>query len=357
MSRKQHLAQGAGSSEFSRSDAGSGEFSRSNAGSYHARLRQKKHRGHVLRTVLIVLLLAVVGGGVAFAAWVYHIQSQLNDSAVVTDALKASLTERTAPQDPYYVLILGTDGRPGEDDYRADTIMLVRVDPANKHLTLLSIPRDTKVTYNGTVMKINAAHYYDGAAGMVDAVSQLCGVKISHYAEINFDGLSDITDAVGGVTVDVDEYMYDDVNFSDVVELQPGVQTLDGAHALFYTRCRKFANGDFTRMRHQRTFISALVKQILSSTDLVTLTNVVSTCAEYVTTDLSVTDAVSLAYEMSGIDVDTGVYSAYVPFKEYATIDGESYVVADDEKLAEMMKVIDSGGDPSTLNDGAYGSD
>ena len=46
-----------------------------------------------------------------------------------------------------------------------------------------------------------------------------------------------------------------------------------------------------------------------------------------------------------------------MPFKEYATIDGESYVVADDEKLAEMMKVIDSGGDPSTLNDGAYGSD
>ncbi len=338
-------------------NAGSNEFSRSNADGYHMRLRRKTRRSHILRTTLLVLLFAVVGCGVAFAAWVYNIQSQLNDSAVVTDALRASLTERTASSDPYYVLILGTDGRPGEEDYRADTIMLVRVDPGNKRLTLLSIPRDTKVTYNGTVMKINAAHFVDGAAGMVNAVSDLCGVKISHYAEINFDGLSDITDAVGGVTVDVDEHMYDDVNFSDVVELNPGVQTLNGAQALFYTRCRKFADGDFTRMRHQRTFISALAKQILSSTDLATLTNVVSTCAQYVSTDLSVTDAVSLAYEMKGIDVDTGPYSAYVPFLKYADIDGQSYVVADTDKLAEMMKVIDSGGDPSSYNDGAYGSD
>ena len=218
-------------------------------------------------------------------------------------------------------------------------------------MTLLSIPRDTYVTWKGSQMKINAVHFYDGAAGMVQIVNELCGVKISHYAEVNFDGLAGITNAVGGVTVDVDQYMRDTENFSGVTELYAGRQTLNGEQALFYTRCRyAFADSDYTRMRHQRTFIKALLSQVLSSGDPVKIASIINSVADMVVTDLSVSDAISLASQMVGLNAESGIYTAYVPSTP-ETIGDQSYVIADDDALAEMMKLIDQGKDPSKLND------
>ena len=206
-------------------------YSRASAGDYHDRLAKKRRRGFALRTLLIALVVLLAGSGVAVAAWVGNIQSRMNNSEVVTTELREALTERDAPNDPYYVLLLGTDGRPGETQYRSDTIILARIDPQQKVATLLSIPRDTMVTWKGSTMKINGVHAYDGAAGMVQVVSDLCHVEISHYAEVNFDGLSGITDALGGVTVDVDMDIKDTIHFDDVTELQKGEQVLNGAQA------------------------------------------------------------------------------------------------------------------------------
>ncbi len=91
------------------------------------------------------------------------------------------------------MLLLGTDGRPGKTAYRTDSIILARIDPTGKQVTLISVPRDTKVEYKGSTMKINAVFTYgasddgSGAEEMVQAVNELCGVEISQYAEINFD--------------------------------------------------------------------------------------------------------------------------------------------------------------------------
>ena len=310
-------------------------YSRASAGDYHDRLAKKRRRGFALRTLLIALVVLLAGSGVAVAAWVGNIQSRMNNSEVVTTELREALTERDAPNDPYYVLLLGTDGRPGETQYRSDTIILARIDPQQKVATLLSIPRDTMVTWKGSTMKINGVHTYDGAAGMVQIVSDLCHVEISHYAEVNFDGLSGITDALGGVTVDVDMDIKDTEHFDDVTELSKGEQVLNGAQALFYCRCRYFADGDYTRMRHQRTFVKS--------------------CADMVITDMSVTEIASLANEMRGMNTEDGIYTAFVPSVPQM-VDGVSYVVADWDQLDEMMKIIDAGQDPSSFNEGGYGN-
>ena len=289
---------------------------------------------------------ALVGAGI----WYANVQAQLNNSQVITAELRQTLQEPSAPSDPYYVLLLGTDGRPGETEYRADSIILARVDPIHKRVTMLSIPRDTRVLWKGSYMKINAVHFYDGANGMVQAVNELCGVHIAHYAEVNFDGLAGITDALGGVTVNVEQYMRDTENFSDVVELYPGVQKLNGAQALFFTRVRyAFADSDYTRMRHQRTFIKAMIAQILNTGDPVAIANIVNSTARMVITDLSVSDIISLGTQMIGMNTDKDIYTAYVP-SEGTEIDGQSYVIADKDALAKMMKVIEAGDDPSSLN-------
>ena len=239
---------------------GVSRFSRASAGDYQQRRKKSARRSIAKRALLTTLLSVVVMAIAAAALWMVSVQTRLNNPRVINNDLRSSLKEQPVNSDPYYVLLLGTDGRPGETEYRADSIILARVDPAQKRVTLLSIPRDTYVTWKGSQMKINAVHFYDGAAGMVQIVNELCGVKISHYAEVNFDGLAGITNAVGGVTVDVDQYMRDTENFSGVTELYAGRQTLNGEQALFYTRCRyAFADSDYTRMRHQRTFIKALL--------------------------------------------------------------------------------------------------
>ena len=330
---------------------GVSRFSRASAGDYQQRRKKSARRSIAKRALLTTLLSVVVVAIAAAALWMVSVQTRLNNPRVINNDLRSSLKEQPVNSDPYYVLLLGTDGRPGETEYRADSIILARVDPAQKRVTLLSIPRDTYVTWKGSQMKINAVHFYDGAAGMVQVVNELCGVKISHYAEVNFDGLAGITNAVGGVTVDVDQYMRDTENFSGVTELYAGRQTLNGEQALFYTRCRyAFADSDYTRMRHQRTFIKALLSQVLSSGDPVKIASIINSVADMVVTDLSVSDAISLASQMVGLNAESGIYTAYVPSTP-ETIGEQSYVIADDDALAEMMKLIDQGKDPSKLND------
>ena len=89
-------------------------YSRASAGDYHDRLAKKRRRGFALRTLLIALVVLLAGSGVAVAAWVGNIQSRMNNSEVVTTELREALTERDAPNDPYYVLRLGTAGSAGE---------------------------------------------------------------------------------------------------------------------------------------------------------------------------------------------------------------------------------------------------
>ncbi|RGJ45812.1 LytR family transcriptional regulator [Olsenella sp. AF16-14LB] len=336
------------------------EYSRDNVERYSSKRKKHATRRNVVRGIVIALVAVLVGGGTAFALWINNVQTRMNNSQVITPELQQSLASSTeddtpaTPNDPYYVLLLGTDGRPGETDYRADTIILARIDPPNKRVTLLSIPRDTMVEWKGTTMKINGVHTYDGAAGMVQIVSEKCGVQISHYAEIAFDGLSTLTDAMGGVTVDVDQHIKDTENFDDVTELQPGVQTLNGAQALFYCRCRHFPDGDYTRMRHQRAFIKAMLNQLLATDDPTKIVNLVNATADVISTDLSVTDIVTLASEMVGMDTESDIYTAYVP-SEPKDVNGVAYVVADWDALDEMMKVIDAGEDPSSFDVDQYG--
>ena len=330
--------------------AGTSPFSRTQAEGYHKRRKRVFRKQVVVRSLLGVLATVFVAALVGAGIWYANVQAQLNNSQVITAELRQTLQEPSAPSDPYYVLLLGTDGRPGETEYRADSIILARVDPIHKRVTMLSIPRDTRVLWKGSYMKINAVHYYDGANGMVQAVNELCGVHIAHYAEVNFDGLAGITDALGGVTVNVEQYMRDTENFSDVVELYPGAQKLNGAQALFFTRVRyAFADSDYTRMRHQRTFIKAMIAQILNTGDPVAIANTVNSTARMVITDLSVSDIISLGTQMIGMNTDKDIYTAYVP-SEGTEIDGQSYVLADKDALAKMMKVIEAGDDPSSLN-------
>ena len=304
-------------------------YSRDNVARYSERARQRR-RGHTVRRVALIAVLGVLlSATTAAGLWFATIMGKLGNSNVITDNLRRVLVDTDEAKEPFYVLLLGTDGRPGEDTYRADSIILARIDPTKKQATLISVPRDTKVVYKGETMKINACHTVGGAEAMVQAVNELCGVQISHYAEVSFDGMKSLD-----------------------IKITAGQQHMDGATALTYARCRyTYADGDYTRMRHQRQVLGALAKQILNNFDATKVFDLVNSLSNMLVTDMSVQDIVSTVNAMRGMDVD-GIYSANLPsYADDSTmIDGVSYVFVYEDELKEMMKRVDAGKDPKGPN-------
>ena len=310
--------------------------------------------GRVGRVVAVVLLAVVlVGAGVAFAFF-SGVADRMH--AGVDDDLRAALVETDMAKEPFYMLLLGTDGSAERDEdpeyaggYRSDSMMLARIDPVEKKATLVSIGRDLLVDLGPEdgKQKINAAYAIGGPALAVKAVSQLAGVPISHYAQVDFDGFAAMVDALGGVEVDVPMAIVDDFDAGGSVP--GGLQTLDGAQALILCRARNSyadisAHPDEMRAANQRLVLSAIARKLLSS-DIATIASTVQAMSAYVTTDLELTDIVGLAQVMKGLDPDTAIYTASVPSTSQY-VDDIWYEMLNKDSWDEMMKRVKAGEPP-----------
>ena len=326
-------------------------YSRDNVDRYSERARQRRRGRHIKRGIVFTLIGVLLCGTAAAGLWLANVTSKLHNSSVITSNLLSTLVDSDVASEPFYILLLGTDGRPGEDSYRSDSIILARIDPQQKQATLISIPRDTKVTYKGSTIKINAAHASDGAEGMVDAVNTLCfdgEQKIANYAEVNFDGMKTLIDAVGGIDITVPEG--DEVSDREAgpVDIEAGEQHMDGEAALTFCRARhQFADGDYTRMRHQRMVLGALAKQVLNNFDATKVVSLINSLSDMLITDMEPTDIAACINAMRGMDVDN-IYSANLPSYagEDTMINGQSYVFVYEDELKTMMKRVDAGEDP-----------
>lgn len=314
---------------------------------------QKKRGGGKLKYVLVaVLALVLVGAGAAFAYY-QNIEGNLHAGLDQKD-LEKYLVETDLTNEPFYMLLMGTDGSSEREEdesfggsFRTDSIILARIDPVNKKVSMVSIHRDTMVDMGEYgQQKVNAAHAFGGAALSVKTISDFAGVDISHYAEINFDGFRDIVDALGGVEVDVPV----EINDEDAGgHLDAGLQTLNGEQALILCRSRNTyadsADPDSMRAANQRLVLSAIAEKILSS-DVATIANSVTAISKYVTTDLDVSDIIGLAQAMRGMDTSTDFYTAMDPVTNKLIGDGW-YTYSNEEEWKAMMKRMDEGLPPS----------
>ena len=319
----------------------------------YAKTHKAKRHGKAFYAVIAVIAVALIGAGAAFAyvnVLSGNFRSGLGDTSKYL--VKTSLTQ------PFYMLLMGTDGSAERDEsgdfgdsYRTDSIMLARIDPVNKKVTLVSLHRDTMIDYGDEygINKLNAAHVFGGPELSVKTVSKLAGVDISHYAEINFDGFREIVDALGGVEVDV-PMTIDDEDAGG--HLDAGLQTLNGDQALILCRARhaydEIGPGDEYRAANQRLVMAAIAKKLLSA-DVATMASTVQTLSKYVTTDLGVTDIIGLAQNMQGLDPSTDIYSAMEPTTS-KYVDGVWYEVNNTEEWKAMMKRVDAGLSPTEGN-------
>jgi len=163
--------------------------------------------------------------------------------------------------DPIFILIIGSDARPGTalEDGLCDSIHILGINPKARRATLLGIPRDSYVPIStGGTNKINVALSRGGPQAMVDTVENLSGVTFDYYALTGFDGVTRIVDALGGLRINV-PYSFEGHLGTAFHE---GDRTLSGAEALEFSRTRKtIAHGDFDRSMNQgRVLLAALTQ-------------------------------------------------------------------------------------------------
>ena len=325
--------------------------------------RPKKHRGAKIALVVVLVLLLAVGG-VAFGGVMYvnSISDKLHKN-VDQNLMQALSVEKAAPGEPFYMLVMGVDRSEERvaagdmDTFRSDSMILTRVDPQQKNVSLVSIERDTYVSIEGYGPdKINASAALGGSALVVDTISKFAGVPIDHYVEIDFDGFKAAVDALGGIEVDVPITIDDEMAGGRV---EAGPQTLNGDQALILCRSRHsyddYGSGDYYRMANQRMVIGAIAKKILSS-DVVTMANTINAMADYITTDMDVQTIVEVATEMRGMNADEDIYSAMNPtIPTY--VNDVWYEYCDLDAWRMMMGRVDAGlppyaDDRRNLNDG-----
>ena len=324
------------------------QYSR-NGGQYQSGKKKMSTGKKVAIALLIILVLAVAGAAVATKLYIDSVNTDLrgDKSDQELAAIDQQLTASKSFSEPFYVMLIGSDARVDDESMgqRSDTNIVARVDPSTNTVTLVSIPRDTMIYLSGVgTTKFNATYYYDGAAGVIREAKNLTGVEISHYAEIDFDGLIGLVNSIGGVDVYNDE-LIDDEDAGDIV-IPEGPVHLDGEAALVFARSRAYADGDFTRVSNQRKLIQAIVDKVMAL-PLQELPGAISAGAQCVSTDLSIQDLLDLALQMRDKGELT-IYSATIPAgTDY--IDEISYVIADEAGTREMMRIVDEGGDPSSL--------
>lgn len=303
----------------------------------------RPRRGRVVASVLVTVLVLALGATVGYGAYLRHlvdggVTHQDLLPAPAAAGVTASPPRRAEAGDALNVLIIGSDERPGESRGRSDVMVIAHVDRERSAVTLVHLPRDMQVAIPGRgTDKLNAAYAYGGSPLLVQAVQALLGVRIDHVAQMGFEGFKAMTDAVGGVDV-------------DVAEASPGFPQgqahLDGARALEFVRERyHLPEGDISRGRREQAFIKGLLMKASSAEtvrDPRAVAGFIDAAARHATVDRDLTtDRIqSLALELRSLRAGD-IRFVTAPISGFATRpDGASIDVVDAPAMARLGQAL-----------------
>lgn len=228
---------------------------------------------------------------------------------------------------------------------RTDTMMLTNIDLKTGEVNILSLPRDLRVPVRGKMDKLNHAHSYDGPELTVRTVRDFLNIDLEYYVRIDYRAVKEIVDAIDGVEIDVHRRMYysrPNQNPPLYIDLQPGLQTLNGEESLQFLRWRQnqdgsgYAEGDIGRVQAQQRFVEELIKQSLQAKNIIKLPTFISAYWDYVDTNLSLGQMAKAALAANKIDLNK-IETATVPGKgEY--IGPVSYYLHDSEETDLLVE-------------------
>jgi LCP family protein required for cell wall assembly len=304
---------------------------------------------------LIVVTVALAAPGFALG-WTNGTLGGMGDRDAGVVARVKHAREKLQPPLPgkaVNVLLLGADVRPG-DPGRSDTLLLVRLDPKAKSITMLSFPRDLYVELPGYGYdKINAAYPYGGPALCVETVSQLTGLPIHHFIEVDFSGFWNVVNILGGVYYPVDRRYYNPESSTwKSIDIEPGYQLLKGHDALDFVRFRHDARGDFTRILRQQTFLKELQRQSGRwNRDWKRVTKLLTSITKQTTSDL---DSLQNLLPLASLALTLNTSKVHTVHIEGGTqmMGNASYVVASAEEIAAAVAEFSNPTEAPVVNKG-----
>jgi LCP family protein required for cell wall assembly len=285
-------------------------------------------------TALAIAVVVAVVGGVAVSR--QYLQAGAN---VFRISKTASASNEWVPGQPLYLLLLGSDTRPGAGCGCSDAIHVVGVPAGGGQATMVNVPRDTRIDVPGKgPSKLTEAMATGGPQLTAQAISQWMGVPISYTIITSFDGLPAMIDEIGGVTVNVPERMDD--SFTNV-HLDPGPTPMDGDLALRFARSRHITGSDYERTMNQALLILSTLGELRTAgTSPVDTMKYLGILSAHTTLDgISTPDLYRLARLALSID-PAQVKSVLVP-SSGATIGGTSYVIPTDDAAGLFQDFAD----------------
>ncbi|HLQ41214.1 MAG TPA: LCP family protein [Tetragenococcus sp.] len=252
---------------------------------------------------IIVGVLAVISLIVA-AATVYGMQA-IDDANSMMNNISKTLNRKSSKReqaasienrDPFSILLLGVDtGALGRTEKgRSDSMMVVTVNPQKEETTIVSLDRDIMADMlddGQTFDKMNHAYAYGGEELAMDAAEKLLDIPIDHFVTINMQGLRDLIDAVGGITVN------NKIAFTlEGVRVPKGKVKLNGKNGLAYARMRKQdPDGDIGRQKRQREVLTKIVEKVISMDSVTNYKKILKAVEKNSQTDLTWDDLLDIA--------------------------------------------------------------
>ncbi|MCI5643141.1 MAG: LCP family protein [Peptoniphilus sp.] len=233
---------------------------------------------------------------------------KLNNNKIINKeeiAEPEKITVFNENEDIVNILLIGIDSsevtyEKDKDSKRADTIMVLSIDPKYDRVRLLSIPRDTYYKLKGyDNYRMNAAYSRGGIDLQVSSIEDFLNVKIDHYVTVNYEAVKELVDAIGGVEVYTPEYKYTDPSTIPPLEIdfKEGLHLLNGDDAVKYLRIRKiYKDQDLDRIKAQQDFIMKIFEKMKSPKMLLKLPKLVSIANKHIETDMNYGQLSYLAY-------------------------------------------------------------
>lgn len=298
---------------------------------------QKKSRKLWLKIPLILIGVIVLGVG-AYAISIYNnVAKTVNEKMhEPVDSIDQETTKKKMKAtEKLTILLLGIDSQEGTSG-RSDALMVLSLDPTDDSMQLISIPRDTRTTIvgKGTEDKINHAHAFGGTDMSIATVENLLDIELDYYVRMNMDGLSELVDELGTITVDNEIAWNDGTNNFNV-----GPVELDGDQTMAFVRMRKQdPNGDFGRTSRQRQVIEGIINKGASVGSVTKINSTIDILGNNMATNLDFDDMKKL---LSGYKDTRNNVVSYQLQGDGTTIDGIYYLIVTGEEIAKVRGMLE----------------
>ncbi|RUT33734.1 LytR family transcriptional regulator [Paenibacillus zeisoli] len=320
------------------------------------RLKPKK-RNRLRTWGIVLLVIAVLGSGIyvyrkplavmAFDMFLSgHVEKKLQKSyAPLQGEQPKPVVYQTKP---FTALLLGVDQRDNEPA-RSDTMIYSVIRPREGKVLLISIPRDTytEIVGRNKKDKINHAYAFGGEKMSKDTVEAFLGHQAEYYAAINFKGLRDVVDALGGVELPITKDIVNKDKDHEKFTIRAGQPIYNGKDALNFVRYRE--DSDFNRTKRHQLFLNAMVKRVLQLDQVSKIPELMDIAGANFKTDILPSNIIDLAKQLLTGDNPPQIYS-YTIMGKGTRINNVFYDLADKKDVEYAEKLIESWSNPDTAD-------